>query len=322
MANAFKLAHQPRHEEIVEYAYGDNIDTTWVLSTRQLPVGVLKDTVMCGFVSTYKDGWSLSLTGGYNYTFNGGLDQLKENSSGNFGASLRSDGQIGWYKVVGKDLEVVGYRFQGKTIRVASQEEDRVAPCYFKWEDGRLLVSSKPQEGFEEGEVLLKEVDKKERVAPFGAELNVSFSGRPYEKGAASEGLRYWSYSTTFYGKWRFFQDKAQMNGLALYFSVGYVFSKDNENIVLGDKTEVFSYTGSGVTGGVGLEYRLQFPLTVGSDRKSNGFIAGSAMDIKVGVHWEPWVRPSLTKALYYRPVAGVSVSFDFGLGRNVRTAL
>ncbi len=100
-------------------------------------------------------------------------------------------------------------------------------------------------------------------VRPFAFEANVSVMPRRFEKTADTPKKSYLSYKTTLYGKYRLYEDKWLRNRINAVGAVGYLFSKDNESIEKEDVTFSPYYTGSGLTAGIGLEWRYQPALKV-----------------------------------------------------------
>jgi len=310
-----KLALQPSMEEIQVWAKGHHIDSTWMLSLNSIVVCELKDTLRGKAVSVYKDGFSIAPTIGASYLPRDGF-------SPTLGVSFSSHGLISWQKVIGKEMKPLGYRVGDSNVLLKDGIIAKAEPCYYKWQDGKLLISKTPEKGFEKGEVLMEEVDKTKRVAPFGAELNVSALLRQYEdyKYAVQPNKLYPSYKTTLYLKWRLVEDKWQKHRLCIVGTAGYLFARDKAKVTAQEVKEEYTfsssftalYTGSGLTYGGGLEYRYQFPLRIKEDGKANG-TADDGLIVRLTCEALPFVQVNHN---YHLPSVNLTVAYTFGINR------
>ena len=276
--------------------------------------------------AVYKDGLSVAVTAGAAYGLGMGKPELLNSVQPTVGISLQGDG-LGWASVkthLETVREVYGYAL-GTTILedVEPWELDENEPTiiYYQMVEGKYVIwFKKPEDPSYEpktGRLLTrqakKEVSEVKQHRPFGAELNVSATIRPYELDSAKPNTAYFSFKTTLYLKYRLFEDKWQRNRLNLYGSVGYIHGKDSEQYDGEDGPR--PYTGSGLTYGGGLEYRFQFPMRIKKNGQANYFWAGSALNLKVGMERNPIVRPGNT---FDRWMVVSTISLSFGTSRKV----
>ncbi len=287
---------------------------------------VRENTVYGPLQAVYKDGLSIDLTTGAAYGLGMGDPEILNSVQPMAGVSLRGDG-LGWASVkthLETVREVYGYAL-GTTILEDIEPwkigDDEPTIIYYQMVQGKYVIWFDKPDGEEyepkTGRLMTREVEKEvsevKQHRPFGAELNVSATLRPYEMDSARPNTAYWSFKTTLYLKYRLFEDKWLRNRLNLYGSVGYIHGKDAEQFA--DEEGPRTYTGSGLTYGVGLEYRYQFPMTINKKGKANYFWAGSALNLKLGVERNPIVRLGNT---FDRWMVCSTISLSFGTSRKV----
>ncbi|MBR1915138.1 MAG: hypothetical protein IJ830_01680 [Alphaproteobacteria bacterium] len=287
---------------------------------------VRPNTVYGPLQAVYKDGLSIDLTTGAAYGLGMGDPEILNSVQPMAGVSLRGDG-LGWATIKTHTetvREVYGYAL-GATILedVEPWELDENEPTiiYYQMIEGKYVIwfdkpedpSYEPKTGRLMTRGVEKEVSEVKQHRPFGAELNVSATIRPYELDSAKPNTAYFSFKTTLYLKYRLFEDKWQRNRLNLYGSVGYIHGKDSEQYEGEDGPR--PYTGSGITYGGGLEYRFQFPMGIKKNGKANYFWAGNALNLKVGMERNPIVRPGNT---FDRWMVVSTISLSFGTSRKV----
>lgn len=325
-SQSFKKAQVWRTEEFQVYA-----DCSLTEREATMPTGEIvkvkidkAERVYGPMQSVAKDGFSVAVGGGLNYMAQRGAPEFFNILQPQAGISFRADG-IGWCKTETKTRtfkEVYGYAI-GETILMAVMpwewKGDMPSLVFFeRTQDGYFLWLTRPQgREVEEGQILYREVEEEVPVItsqhrPFAAELAVSGSFRRYEPGAESAAKNYISYSTTLYLKYRLFEDKWLRHRLNLVGSAGYVFGKDDTNVVL-DKEYPMYYMGSGITFGGGLEYRFQFPATINKAGKINKFMAGSALNLYIGAQSVPIVTPGYTRR---EVMVMTTLSWSFGMFR------
>jgi hypothetical protein len=309
-------------------------------STRFEIVLVRPSTVHGSLLAVYKDGRSIDITAGAVYSPAMGKPEFLNSIQPTAGVSYRSDG-LGWASIkthTEEVKEVYGYSL-GTTVLKDDEPweigDDEPTIIYYQMIEGKYVIwFDKPEDESyspKTGRLLTRQVEKEvsevKQHRPLGVELNVSATIRPYEMDSAKPSVKYWSYKTTGYLKYRAFEDKWLRHRINLYASVGYIHGKDAEQYEGEDGPR--PYTGSGLTYGVGLEYRFQFPLRIkkgseiyktsdGQTRvrpRANYFLAGSALNFKVGVERNPIVRPNNT---FDRWMITSTLSYSFGLFRRV----
>lgn len=149
-------------------------------------------------------------------------------------------------------------------------------------------------------------------VHPFGIELNFSLMPRRYEYSSSVPHRSYFSYKTTFYGKYRLYESGWMSHRINFVAGLGYLFSKDKEEIVADDITFHPAFTGSGLTAGGGFEYRYQFPLRVKKNGKANRS-ANDGIGVKLMAEYVPKVEyREHTNQLFL----SLTVSYTFGINR------
>lgn len=143
-------------------------------------------------------------------------------------------------------------------------------------------------------------------VRIWSIEGQLSASIRQYDERAVTAGKKYWSYSAMVYPKIAIAESRWVSHRLNLVGAVGYMYSRDNAQIVEVETPTTIDtyyayYTGSGVVWGGGLEYSYRFPM------------ATSRIGLKVTAENIPVVHLNETERVW---TLKASIFWTFGIAR------
>jgi len=143
-------------------------------------------------------------------------------------------------------------------------------------------------------------------VRIWSIEGQITASIRQYEPQSATPEGKYWSYSAMVYPKIAIAESRWVSHRLNLVGAVGYMYSRDNSEVVQVETPTTIDtyyafYTGSGVVWGGGLEYSYRFPM------------ATSRIGLKVTAENIPVVHLNETERVW---TLKASVFWTFGISR------